>query len=152
MRSKDLILLYMWEQAFGAPFHVAFQQVPYHRIFIMLFLELNTPDAILENINFQVMKCHGTFTFILHTLTLYSRTAAIYLPKLIISLQVLTAYCNMLHILRPVKAPGFAYAWLEIVSHRVFMGRILATTNQPNGGQKGTYVMERLALSMLLFK
>ena len=33
-----------------------FQQVPYHRIFIMLFLELNSPDAILENINFQVKK------------------------------------------------------------------------------------------------
>ena len=47
------------------------------------------------------------------------------------------AYCNMLHILRPVKAPGFAYAWLEIVSHRVFMGRILATNSQPNGNQKG---------------
>ena len=43
----------------------------------------------------------------------------------------------MLHILRPVKAPGFAYAWLEIVSHRVFMGRILATNSQPNGNQKG---------------
>ena len=34
--------------------HTQFQQVPYHRIFIMLFLELNAPDAILENINFQV--------------------------------------------------------------------------------------------------
>jgi CCR4-NOT transcription complex subunit 1 len=85
--------------------HTQFQQVPYHRIFIMLFLELNAPDAILENINFQVLH----------------------------------AYCNMLHILRPVKAPGFAYAWLEIVSHRVFMGRILATNNQPNGNQKGIY-------------
>ena len=31
-----------------------FQQVPYHRIFIMLFLELNAPDQILETINFQV--------------------------------------------------------------------------------------------------
>ena len=31
-----------------------FQQVPYHRIFIMLFLELNSPDPILENINYQV--------------------------------------------------------------------------------------------------
>ena len=35
-----------------------FQQVPYHRIFIMLFLELNSPDAILENINFQVKKSY----------------------------------------------------------------------------------------------
>lgn len=52
-------------------------QVPYHRIFIMLFLELSSPDPILENISFQV----------------------------------LTAYCNMLHILRPAKATGFAFAW-----------------------------------------
>ena len=77
-------------------------QVPYHRIFIMLFLELNTPDQVLENINFQV----------------------------------LTAYCNMLHVLRPAKAPGFAYAWLEIVSHRVFMGRILAPA--PGSAAGGT--------------
>jgi len=77
-----------------------FQQVPYHRIFIMLFLELNAPDQILETINFQV----------------------------------LTAYCNMLNILRPAKvAPGFAYAWLEIVSHRVFIGRILSLTPQQKG-------------------
>merc|ERR1719211_660218 len=97
--------------------HTSFQQVPYHRIFIMLFLELNTPDAILENINFQV----------------------------------LTAYCNMLHILRPVKAPGFAYAWLEIVSHRVFMGRILAT-NTPNGGnQKGWPVYAQLLVDLFKF-
>merc|ERR1719187_399950 len=76
-----------------------FHQVPYHRIFIMLFLELNAPDQILETINFQV----------------------------------LTAYCNMLSILRPAKAPGFAYAWLEIVSHRVFIGRILSLTPQQKG-------------------
>ncbi|KAF2360486.1 CCR4-Not complex component Not1 C-terminal, partial [Trinorchestia longiramus] len=28
---------------------------------------------------------------------------------------------------------GFAYAWLEIVSHRVFIGRMLAITPQPKG-------------------
>ena len=92
-----------------------FQQVPYHRIFIMLFLELNSPDPILENINYQVQVVQSA-------LKSYHCN--------IILLQVLTAYCNMLHILRPAKAPGFAYAWLEIVSHRVFMGRILATTPQ----------------------
>ncbi|XP_023213146.1 CCR4-NOT transcription complex subunit 1-like, partial [Centruroides sculpturatus] len=31
-----------------------FQQLPYHRIFIMLFLELSAPEPILEAINFQV--------------------------------------------------------------------------------------------------
>ncbi len=70
----------------------------------MLFLELNTPDQILENINYQVLM----------------------------------AYCNMLHVLRPAKAPGFAYAWLEIVSHRVFMGRILAASPAAAGAASGS--------------
>jgi CCR4-NOT transcription complex subunit 1 len=90
-----------------------FQQVPYHRIFIMLFLELNAPDQILEAINFQV----------------------------------LTAYCNMLSILRPAKAPGFAYAWLEVVSHRVFIGRILSLTPQ----QKGWPMFSNLLTALFKF-
>ena len=32
-----------------------------------------------------------------------------------------------------VQAPGFAYAWLEVVSHRVFIGRILSLTPQQKG-------------------
>ena len=32
-----------------------FQQLPYQRIFIMLFIELNAPDVLLENINFPVL-------------------------------------------------------------------------------------------------
>ena len=32
-----------------------FQQLPYHRIYIMLFIELNAPDMVLENINFQIL-------------------------------------------------------------------------------------------------
>lgn len=76
-----------------------FQQLPYHRILIMLFLELNAPEAILESIN----------------------------------LPVLMAFTQTLHLLRPSKCPGFAYAWLEIVSHRVFIGRMLAITPQQKG-------------------
>ncbi|XP_030756048.1 CCR4-NOT transcription complex subunit 1 isoform X2 [Sitophilus oryzae] len=75
---------------------VEFQQMPYQRIFTMLFLELNAPEPILEAINFHV----------------------------------LTAYCHTFHILRPSKAAGFCYAWLELISHRVFIGRMLATTPQ----------------------
>ncbi len=32
-----------------------FQQLPYHRIFIMLFIELNAPEHVLESINYQVL-------------------------------------------------------------------------------------------------
>ena len=35
-----------------------FQQLPYHRIFIMLLLELNAPESVLEAINFQVTGAH----------------------------------------------------------------------------------------------
>ncbi|KAL1517994.1 hypothetical protein ABEB36_001684 [Hypothenemus hampei] len=76
--------------------NVEFHQMPYQRIFTMLFLELNAPEPVLEAINFHV----------------------------------LTAYCHTFHILRPSKAAGFCYAWLELISHRVFIGRMLATTPQ----------------------
>ncbi|KAB7502971.1 CCR4-NOT transcription complex subunit 1 [Armadillidium nasatum] len=76
-----------------------FHQMPYHRILIMLFLELNAPETVLESIN----------------------------------LPVLMAFTQTLHLLRPSKCSGFAYAWLEIVSHRVFIGRMLAITPQQKG-------------------
>uniref|UniRef100_A0A8C4WXR9 CCR4-NOT transcription complex, subunit 1 n=1 Tax=Eptatretus burgeri TaxID=7764 RepID=A0A8C4WXR9_EPTBU len=76
-----------------------FQQLPYHRIFIMLLLELNAPEHVLESINFQT----------------------------------LTAFCNTFHILRPSKAPGFTFAWLELISHRIFIARMLAHTPQQKG-------------------
>lgn len=76
-----------------------FQQLPYHRLFIMLFLELNSPEPILEAISYQVLM----------------------------------AFCHTLHILRPAKSPGFAYAWLELVSHRSFLGRLLAQLPQQKG-------------------
>ncbi|CAB3374513.1 Hypothetical predicted protein [Cloeon dipterum] len=90
-----------------------FQQLPYHRIFIILFLELNTPEPVLEVINFQV----------------------------------LTAFCHTLHILRPSHAPAFAYAWLELVSHRVFIGRMLAITPQ----QKGWGMYAQLLIDLFKF-
>lgn len=37
---------------------------------------------------------------------------------------------NTFHILRPTKAPGFVYAWLELISHRIFIARMLAHTPQ----------------------
>ena len=34
------------------------------------------------------------------------------------------------HIVRPSKAPGFSYAWLELISHRVFIAKLLLQTTQ----------------------
>jgi len=75
-----------------------FFQLPYHRIIIMLFLEVTAPEAVLEAINVPVMM----------------------------------AFTQSLHLLRPSKCSGFAYAWLDIISHRAFIGRMLAVS-QPKG-------------------
>lgn len=91
----------------------AFQQVAYHRIFIILFLELSAPDPILENIG----------------------------------LSVVTAFCHTYHILRPSNAPGFCYAWLELISNRVFLGRILAQIPQ----QKGWYMFSQLLIDLFKY-
>lgn len=37
---------------------------------------------------------------------------------------------NALHVLRPSKAPGFVYSWLELISHRIFIARMLAVLPQ----------------------
>lgn len=90
-----------------------FHHLPYQRIYIILFLELNQPEPLLEAINFQV----------------------------------LTSYCHVMHLIRPTKAPGFAYAWLELISHRVFLGRILALTPQ----QKGWNMYSQLLIDLFKF-
>lgn len=77
----------------------AFQQVGYHRFFVMLFLELSAPDAVLESL--------------MHS--------------------IVTAFAHAYHLINPSSAPGFCYAWLELISHRIFIGRILAQLPQQKG-------------------
>lgn len=93
--------------------HTDFQQLPYHRIFIMLLLELNQPESVLEAINFQVLQTYST----------------------------------VLHALKPSRAPGFAYAWLELISHRMFMSKLLLNTPQ----QKGWVLFQQLLLDLFKF-
>lgn len=92
---------------------IQFQQLGYHRLFIMLFLELSAPEPILENI----------------------------------SLNIITAFCHTYHILRPSMAPGFCYSWLELISHRVFIGRILALIPQ----QKGWSMYSQLLIDLFKY-
>lgn len=87
----------------------------------MLFLELSSSDPVLENIMTNV----GYILIIIQQQNL--------LIKLFYSSQVLTAFCHAYHILRPSLAPGFCYSWLELISHRIFLQRILATTPQAKG-------------------
>jgi CCR4-NOT transcription complex subunit 1 len=42
-----------------------------------------------------------------------------------ITQNILQAFVNVYNIVRPVKAPGFAFAWLELISERIFLSKML---------------------------
>ncbi|XP_071824170.1 CCR4-NOT transcription complex subunit 1-like isoform X2 [Apostichopus japonicus] len=64
-----------------------------------------------------------------------------------INFQIMTAFCNALHVLRPSKAPGFVYSWLELISHRIFIARMLAVLPQ----QKGWPMYAQVLIDLLKF-
>ncbi|GFS35542.1 transcription regulator [Actinidia rufa] len=60
--------------------------------------------------------------------------------------QVLIAFANAFHALQPLKVPGFSFAWLELVSHRSFMPKLLT-----GNAQKGWPYMQRLLVDVFQF-
>ncbi|XP_039684486.1 CCR4-NOT transcription complex subunit 1 isoform X2 [Medicago truncatula] len=62
------------------------------------------------------------------------------------NLQILTAFANAFHALQPLKVPGFSFAWLELVSHRSFMPKMLT-----GNGQKGWPYIQRLLVDLFQF-
>ncbi|PIA50222.1 hypothetical protein AQUCO_01300751v1 [Aquilegia coerulea] len=63
-----------------------------------------------------------------------------------VSLQVLTAFASAFLALQPLKVPGFSFAWLELISHRCFMPKLL------NGNsQKGWPSFQRLLAALFKF-
>ncbi len=45
-------------------------------------------------------------------------------------LQLLMAFQNVLMILSPTRVPAFCFAWLELISHRFFMPKLLLSKSQ----------------------
>ncbi|PIA29475.1 hypothetical protein AQUCO_06000080v1 [Aquilegia coerulea] len=63
-----------------------------------------------------------------------------------VNLQVLTAFANAFLALQPLKVPGFSFAWLELISHRCFMPKLLYGNNQ-----KGWPSFQRLLAALFKF-
>jgi CCR4-NOT transcription complex subunit 1 len=64
-----------------------------------------------------------------------------------INFQVLQTFSTVFHALKPSRAPGFAYAWLELISHRLFMSKLLLNTPQ----QKGWVLFQQLLIDLFKF-
>ncbi|XP_073219959.1 uncharacterized protein [Cicer arietinum] len=62
------------------------------------------------------------------------------------NLQILNNFATALHSLQPLKVPGFSFAWLELVSHRSFMPKMLT-----GNGQKGWPYIQRLLVDLFQF-
>ncbi|KFK30583.1 hypothetical protein AALP_AA6G000600 [Arabis alpina] len=60
--------------------------------------------------------------------------------------QVLISFADAFHALQPLKIPAFSFAWLELVSHRSFMPKLLSLN-----GQKGWPYVQRLLVDLLQF-
>ncbi|GAB2271046.1 hypothetical protein Dimus_005896 [Dionaea muscipula] len=63
-----------------------------------------------------------------------------------VNFQVVTAFANAFHALQPLKVPAFSFAWLELVSHRTFMPKLLMGSSQ-----KGWPYLHRLLLDLFQF-
>ena len=62
------------------------------------------------------------------------------------NVRVLAAFATVFHALQPAVAPGFAFSWLELVSHRMFMPNLLLAKNQ-----RGWILMHRLLVDLFVF-
>uniref|UniRef100_A0ACD5TIG6 Uncharacterized protein n=1 Tax=Avena sativa TaxID=4498 RepID=A0ACD5TIG6_AVESA len=60
--------------------------------------------------------------------------------------QVLTAFANAFHVLQPLRVPAWSFAWLELVSHRSFMPKLLLCNSQ-----KGWPLFQRLLVDLFKF-
>jgi len=63
-----------------------------------------------------------------------------------ISLGILSVFGSAFHVVQPSVIPGFASAWLELISHRMFLPNLLLAK-----GQKGWAIAHQLLIDLFLF-
>lgn len=60
--------------------------------------------------------------------------------------QILVTFWNALSMVQPVRVPSFSFAWLELISHRSFMPKLLLVKSQ-----KGWPMFQQLLVNLLRF-
>jgi CCR4-NOT transcription complex subunit 1 len=93
---------------------------------------------------FEPMPFHRLFYMLLFEATLPENNLEPILN------YILQAFVNVYHIIRPSKASGFAYSWLELIAHRLFISKMLqVSTPAPDQAYK-TWNMFTTLLSQLI--
>uniref|UniRef100_A0A7R9Z6V1 CCR4-Not complex component Not1 C-terminal domain-containing protein n=1 Tax=Pseudictyota dubia TaxID=2749911 RepID=A0A7R9Z6V1_9STRA len=63
-----------------------------------------------------------------------------------ISYGILSTFGSAFHVIQPLVVPGFSFAWLELISHRMFLSNLLLVK-----GQKGWGLAHQLLIDLFLF-
>ena len=65
---------------------------------------------------------------------------------------IIAAFSNALHYLRPTKCPSFVFAWLDIVAHRYFLGKVLTySSTSQNGPRRCWHYFAQLLADLFRF-
>ncbi|KAL7457410.1 hypothetical protein ACHAWC_009841 [Mediolabrus comicus] len=60
--------------------------------------------------------------------------------------SIVNVFGSAFHVVQPLVVPGFSFAWLELISHRMFLSNLLLAKDQ-----KGWGVMHQLLIDLFLF-
>lgn len=60
--------------------------------------------------------------------------------------SIVNVFGSAFHVIQPLVVPGFSFAWLELISHRMFLSNLLLAKDQ-----KGWGVMHQLLIDLFLF-
>lgn len=118
-----------------------FQHLAYYRILILLFIELNLspPMLGLPTQNFNN----------------YNQLTANDVIADNVQYSVLYEFTKTLRTLKPSRVPSFAFAWLDFLSHRLFVEKCLGgnTGNRPSGSiYKSWALYAQLLIDLIKFE
>lgn len=120
-----------------------FQHLAYYRILILLFIELNLSPPILG------LPVHNFNNF-------NQMSTNIDMIAESVQFQVLNEFTKTLRTLKPSRVPSFAFAWLDFLSHRLFVEKCLYGfygANRPAGSiYKGWALYAQLLIDLIKFE
>lgn len=119
-----------------------FQHLAYYRILILLFIELNLSPPML-----------GLPTQSFNNFNQIPANADVIAEN--VQFQVLNEFTKTLRTLRPSRVPSFAFAWLDFLSHRLFVEKCLVgyPVNRPPGSvYKGWALYAQLLIDLIKFE
>ena len=102
-----------------------FDQRPFLRLFISAYTEVNKKAPALNPVISFRYKSHG-FTLVFFCVCVCVCVHQVECQQLIIIIIIFLQNSEIFYSIRPTILPGFAFSWLQLVSHRVILSDLLA--------------------------